>query len=333
MGRRLPRRCLLQAADGFRTRDLELGKLALYQLSYRRSRWEFYGRGTPQVRLSHYAGQSMRVAIVHDYLNQRGGAERAVLEMARVFPGAPVYTTLYRPDSTFPEFRNLDIRTSPLDRLPIDAGFRSLFPLYPAAIRSLTPSDVEVVISSSSGWAHAVRVANHVTHVVYCHTPAHWLYTPQAYFANPVQRAFSAPLRAALRRWDRRAARRPDVYLANSDYVARRIRAVYGIEAEVVYPPVGTDSLEPMPRGDRLLVISRLRDYKRVDLVVDAAAEACIGLDVVGTGPSLEALRSRAGPTVAFHGQVEEPVLRELLAGCRAVCFPSSEDFGIVPVE
>ena len=275
----------------------------------------------------------MSVAIAHDYLNQRGGAERVVLELARIFPGAPVYTSLYRPESTFPEFRELDVRTSPLDRLPVDTRFRALLPLYPAAFRALSPVHEDVVVSSSSGWAHGIRTAPGSVHVVYCHTPARWLYESDAYLPGGAKRALTAPLRAALGPWDRNAAHRATLYLANSEHVARRIRTAYGIEARILHPPVRTDGLRPAPRGERLLVISRLLPYKRVDLVVDAATEAGLGLDIVGSGPSLADLRSRAGPSVTFHGRVEEDALRELLLGCRALCFPGSEDFGIVPVE
>ena len=275
----------------------------------------------------------MSVAIVHDYLNQRGGAERVVLEMARIFPGAPVYTSLYRPSSTFPEFAGLDVRTSPLDRLPVDARFRTLLPLYPAAFRALSPLHEEVVISSSSGWAHAIRTDPSSAHLVYCHTPARWLYESEAYLPSPLARSLSSPLLAALRRWDRRAAARADLYLANSEHVSRRIRAAYGIESSLLHPPVRTDGIDPSPRGERLLVISRLLPYKRVNLVVEAATQAGLGLDVVGTGPGLAELRAGAGPSVAFHGHVDEGTLRALLAGCRALCFPGSEDFGIAPVE
>jgi glycosyltransferase involved in cell wall biosynthesis len=273
------------------------------------------------------------VAIAHDYLNQRGGAERVVIEMARIFPGAPIYTSLYRPESTFPDFRQLDVRTSPLDRLPVDARFRALLPFYPAAFRALSPLHEDVVVSSSSGWAHGIRTDPSSAHVVYCHTPARWLYETEAYLPGGPKRVLTAPLRAALGRWDRNAAHRADLYLANSEHVSRRIRAAYGIEARILHPPVRTDGLHAAPRGERLLVISRLLPYKRVDLVVDAATEAGLGLDVIGTGPSLSELQSRAGPSVRFHGRVEEDALRELLLGCRALCFPGSEDFGIVPVE
>jgi len=116
------------------------------------------------------------VALVHDYLNQRGGAERSVLELAAMFPGAPLYTSLYRRESTFPEFAGLDVRTTFLDSIPVDGRFRALFPLYPAAFRSLGPIDADLVISSSSGWAHFVRTTPRTFHAVYCYNPARWLY-------------------------------------------------------------------------------------------------------------------------------------------------------------
>src|SRR5690348_12142367 len=116
------------------------------------------------------------VAIVHDYLNQCGGAERVALELARTWPGAPVYTSLYRRGSTFPEFAELDVRTSPLQHLPVDDGFRTLAPVYPLAFRSLGALAEDVVISSTSGWAHGVRTRPDSVHIVYCHTPARWLY-------------------------------------------------------------------------------------------------------------------------------------------------------------
>jgi glycosyltransferase involved in cell wall biosynthesis len=273
------------------------------------------------------------VAIVHDYLNQRGGAERVVLELARIWPQAPIYTSLYRPGSTFPEFREREIHRSPLDRLPVDGHFRALAPLYPAAFRSLGTLDQDIVISSSSGWAHGVRTAAGSLHVVYCHAPARWLYSGQDYLPRRTVRLAAAPLMAALRQWDRGAARRADVYLANSANVRGRIGAAYGIDAEVVYPPVEIERFSPSPRGDRLLVVSRLLPYKRVDLVVEAASRIGIPLDVVGTGPSLAQLRAIAGPSVVFHGRAGDREVVEMMESCRALVLPGTEDFGIVTVE
>src|SRR3712207_2463910 len=160
----------------------------------------------------------MSIAIVHDYLNQRGGADRVVLELARMFPGASIYTSLYRPDSTFPEFRDHTVRTSFLDRVPVDRSFRSLFPLYPAAFRSLGTLDHELVLTSSSGWAHGIRTSPGSTHVVYCHTPARWLYAADRYLgASSTQQRLARPLIGALRRWDRAAAASATLYIANSE--------------------------------------------------------------------------------------------------------------------
>jgi glycosyltransferase involved in cell wall biosynthesis len=273
------------------------------------------------------------VAIVHDYLNQRGGAERVVLQLARIWPQAAIYTSLYRPDSTFPEFRELDVRTSAIDRLPVDGSFRALAPLLPAAFRSLGVLDHDLVISSSSGWAHGVRTAPASTHVVYCYAPARWLYKPADYFAGGRTPAYLRALTAALRRWDARAARRADAYIAIAENVRRRIRAAYAIESEVVHPPVEVERFTPRPRGERLLCIARLLPYKRVDLVVAAATRAGIGLDVVGDGPLLATLRDAAGPTVAFHGRTGDEEILELLESCRTLVLPGQEDFGIAPLE
>ena len=252
--------------------------------------------------------------------------------MAAIWPHAPIFTSLYRPESTFPEFRDHDVRTSPLDRLPVDAGFRNLFPLYPAAFRALGTLTQDVVISSSSGWAHSVRTAPASFHAVYCYTPARWLYADDHLGASRRKQALT-PAIGLVRRWDRAAARRADLYIAISNAVRDRIKLRYGLDAPVVYPPVSVERFTPSERGERLLVVSRLLPYKRVDVIVDAATKAGIGLDVVGTGPALEDLQLRAGSTVTFHGRLPDADITRLMEGCRALCLPGKEDFGITPVE
>jgi glycosyltransferase involved in cell wall biosynthesis len=276
------------------------------------------------------------VAIVHDYLNQRGGAERVVLEMSDIWPQAPIYTSLYRADSTFPGFHGRDVRTTLLDRLPIDRGFRNLFPLYPAAFRALGEIAADVVISSSSGWSHMARSVPDALHVVYCYTPARWLYRHDhlaTAHERSFQRALARPSLRSLRGIDCRAAHRADLYIAISQAVQRRIKHVYGIDAALVHPPVDIDRFHPTPRGERLLVVSRLLPYKRVGLIVEAATQMGIGLDVVGDGPLLPALRAAAGPSVEFHGAVGDRAVAELMQGCRAACVAAEEDFGLVAVE
>jgi glycosyltransferase involved in cell wall biosynthesis len=273
------------------------------------------------------------VGIVHESLVQRGGAERTALEIARMWPDAPIYTPLYRPRSTYPEFQEHRVKASALNPLPVDDRFRALFPLYPLAMRSLGVLDHELVLSSSAGWAHGVRTSARATHVVYCHAPARWLYETERYVDSSARRALLRPAVTGLRRWDKRAAGRADAYIANAENVRRRIRAAYGIDAPVVHPPVETERFRPSPRGSRLLVVSRLLPYKRVDLAVDGAAAAGIGLDVVGGGPLMSRLRRQAGPSATFHGPVSDERLRELIQDCWALCMPGAEDFGIAPLE
>ena len=279
------------------------------------------------------AASAASVAVVHDYLNQRGGAERVALEIARMWPEAPIYTSLYRPGSTFPEFAEREVLTTFLGRLRTDRGFRNLFPLYPAAFRSLGTLHQDLVVSSSSGWAHGVRTATETTHVVYCHTPARWLYGEQYLGRRSARQRVASPLLGAMRRWDRGAARRADRYVANSENVRARIRANYGIEADVVYPPVDVDRFTPRPRGERLLVVSRLLPYKRVDLAIEAANRARLPLDVIGSGPSYKQLAALAGPTVRFDRRLPDAAITELMENCRALLLPGDEDFGITPVE
>jgi glycosyltransferase involved in cell wall biosynthesis len=273
---------------------------------------------------------------VHDYLNQRGGAEKVVLAMSDMWPQAPIYTSLYRPESTFDEFRGRDIRTSFVDRIPVDRGFRNLFPLYPPAFRSFGEIDADVVIASSSGWAHMARAVAGAMSVVYCYTPARWLYRHDYMNTGgrPARRqSLLTPLVGGLRWFDIRAAHRAHAYISISETVRERVRRVYGLDAPVVYPPVDTERVQVLPRGERLLVISRLLPYKRVDLIVAAARRLGLGLDIVGGGPLLDDLRRSAGPATKFHGATAESSIVQLLETCSAVCVAGEEDFGIVAVE
>lgn len=296
--------------------------------------------GTDAALLGHRPGESapaarrvdVDIAIVHDYLNQRGGAERVVSQISDLWPQAPIYTSLYRPESTFSSFMGREVRTSPLDRLPVDRGFRNLFPLYPGAFRALGPIDADVVITSTSGWAHMVRTRPDALHIVYCHNPARWLYS-DAHLSRSLGGTVARATFGAMRRLDKHAAGRADIYLANSHNVRRRIQEIYARDALVLAPPVDIDRFRPTPRGERLLVVSRLLPYKRIDLVIAAANAAGVGLDIVGTGPMLGHLLAMSGPNVKFHGATCDHDLVDLMQNCRAVCVPGEEDFGMVSVE
>lgn len=244
------------------------------------------------------------VAIVHDYLNQRGGAERVVAELSEIWPSAPIYTFLYRKHSTFRQFEGRDVRTTFINRLPVDGGFRNLFPLYAPAFSLLGEIQADVVLASSSGWAHFARPDPGALHAVYCYTPARWLYGGEHLRGRDhrfLRVAMARPAMGLLRRIDRKAALQADLYIAISQAVQRRIRATYGIDAALVPPPVDLDPFHPTPRGERPLTVSRLLPYKHVELLVRAATRAGIGLDVVGDGPLLPRLREIAGPNVKLH--------------------------------
>lgn len=282
-----------------------------------------------------------RVALAHDYVTQRGGAERVVLSLARAFPGAPLYTSLYDPAGTFPEFANLDIRTLGINRLaPLRRHHRWALPvLAPAFSRKRVSDDLEVVICSSSGWAHAIHTD--ARKIVYCHTPARWLYQGERYLGTigPVARVGRALMRRRLERWDQRAAKGADRYLANSTWIAQEIRRIYGIEADVVYPPVTVEvdgekqpvtGIEP----GYTLCVSRLLPYKNVEAVIEAHAQMPgERLVIVGKGPQEAHLRKVAGSNVHFTGSVDDAELRWLYDNASCLIAASYEDFGLTPLE
>jgi glycosyltransferase involved in cell wall biosynthesis len=281
-----------------------------------------------------------RVAIVHDYLTQRGGAERVALSMARAFPGAPVYTSLYDEQSTFPEFRAVDVRPTWLNRVvPLRRRHRLALPLLAPAFSAATV-DADVVLCSTSGWAHGVGTA--APKVVYCHTPARWLYDGRRYLGGRIGiGALSlALLRPSLLLWDRRSARSARRYLANSNVVKERIRRVYGIEADVLPPPPAVDPEAPQREPEPaiapgfFLCVARLLPYKNIDVVIDAfnglGAERLV---VVGTGPEAARLAGLATNHVTFLGAVDDDELRWLYANCRGVVAASYEDYGLTPLE
>ena len=284
-----------------------------------------------------------RVAIAHDYLTQRGGAERVVLALHRAFPEATIHTTLYDPEGTYPEFRDARIVTSPIDRIaPLRRDHRAALPLLPYAVSRLRV-DADVVVASSSGWAHGVPTTGHK--IVYCHAPARWLYQADAYLGDDAGRSVKARaldvLGGWLRRWDRRAAASADVYLANSTVVRERIAAAYGIDAAVVPPPYGVDaSGELSPVGALadwtdgfLLVVSRLLPYKNVDVAVDAVRGLPERLVIVGHGPLAEQLGAAAPENVRLLSGLSDSELRWTYAHASALVGPSLEDFGLTPLE
>jgi glycosyltransferase involved in cell wall biosynthesis len=284
--------------------------------------------------------RDLRVAIAHDYLTQRGGAERVVLALCRAFPDAPVYTSLYDPETTFPEFRYRNVRPLWLDRVGLfRERHRLALPMLPLAFGT-TRIEADIVVCSSSGWAHGIRTEGRK--IVYCHSPAKWLYRRDDYLGERPSSAAKLGLRLLdpyLRAFDRRAARSADTYVANSTYIREQIRAAYGIDAEVVHPPAGLDSDGPVDavpgiEPGFLLTVARLLPYKHVRETVDAFRLLPEQrLVVVGEGPQSGALKSSAPGNVRLLGDVSDARLRWLYAHCVGLIAASREDFGLTPVE
>jgi len=281
----------------------------------------------------------MRVALAHDYLIQAGGAERVLGALHRLFPEAPIFTTIADPAVIKEYVSGAEVHTSWMQRLPgLRKHFRKYVLLYPNAIESLDLSGFDLVISNSSAFAKSIITPPGTVHVCYCHTPMRFAWNFEAYSAReswgPMTRWVLPFLTERLRRWDLRTASRPHLYMGNSSAVAQRIERCYGIPAKVLFPPVEFDRFEPGGEpGDYYLVVSRLQSYKRIDLAVEAFTRLSRPLVVIGDGPDRPALERMAGPTVRFLGRQPDSEVNRYYAGCRGVIFPGEEDFGIVPLE
>jgi glycosyltransferase involved in cell wall biosynthesis len=283
----------------------------------------------------------VRVAIVHDVLVQPAGGERVVLAMAKAFPGAPIYTSIYDHEGAFDEFRSLDVKSSPIGRIPaFRRHYRWAFPLMAWSFSRMR-IDADVILCSSAGWAHGVPVRPGAAKVVYCHTPARWLYQTDRYIGDG-KLAWRVGLRAMRRRliaWDKSAAATATKYIANSRAVRDRIRECYGIEAVTIPPPANLDPEGPADRvagiePGYILCVSRLLPYKNVGALIEAFRGSDAGrLVVVGGGPEEQRLRESAPANVTLVGSVSDNALRWLYRHCAGIAAASYEDFGLSVVE
>jgi glycosyltransferase involved in cell wall biosynthesis len=282
---------------------------------------------------------SPKVVIAHDYLTQRGGAERVVLSMHRAFPEAPIYTSMFRPETTFPEFRQADVRVLVTGRIPgLCRNHRLALPLLAPAF-SAARMNADVILCSSSGWAHGAR--SNGRKVVYCYAPARWLYQTDRYLGpgRPALRALMRAMRPFLLSWDRQAARSADRYLTHSTSVSQHIRAVYGIDAQVVPAP---NTVQPGGAWQPIhgiypgyfLCVSRLLPYKNLDAIIAAFEQLPeLRLVVAGTGPDRKRLSRRLGTNVRMLGAVSDEQLGWLYSTSRGVIAAAYEDYGLVPLE
>ena len=285
----------------------------------------------------------MRVALVHDWLTGMRGGEKVLEAICELYPGAPLYTLIRVPGTVSRRIEDRRIVTSPLQWLP-GAGrrYRSYLPLYPVAVECLDLDAYDLVISSSHSAAKSVIRRGTAVHVCYCHSPMRYAWDQfEAYFGvaqvGKLKNRLLRPVLAGLGRWDAATSARVDRFVANSAYVAARIRRYYNRGSTVVYPPVDTaffrPAAEPRARTSRFLVVSALVPYKRVDVAIDACRRAGVPLTIVGKGPEQARLEALAGPDATFLGWRSDEEIRELYRTCAAVLLPGVEDFGMVPVE
>jgi glycosyltransferase involved in cell wall biosynthesis len=283
-----------------------------------------------------------RLALVHDWLTGMRGGEKVLEAIASLYPDAPIFTLLHVPGSVSAQLESHEIRTSFVQQLPRAARhYRQYLPLFPRAIERFDFTGFDFVISTSHCVAKSAIVPRGVPHLCYCHSPMRYAWDQfDAYFGpaqvGKVRSAAMRTIMARLARWDAATADRVDAFVANSQYVAGRIRRYYNRGATVVYPSVDTDYYQPDParRPDPFfLVVSALVPYKRLEVAIDAVRAVNGRLKIVGRGPEEARLRALAGPDVELMGWLPDPEIRSLYQQCQAVLMPGVEDFGMVPVE
>ena len=278
----------------------------------------------------------MRVGLAHDYLLVMRGAERTFAAMADCFPGAPILTTLHDPDAIGDRLAGHEIRTSPLQRTGVrQRGFRRLLPLLPWAVGRLDASQLDLLVSSSSAFAHGIRVRDDAVHVCYCHSPFRYAWhereTALAEAPGPLRPVLDRTLER-IRRWDVQAQARVTRLIANGRITQRRIAELYGREAAIVHPPVEVERFTPGTAEDWFLLVGEVIAHKRMGVALEAAGRAGVPIKVVGDGPELERWRVEH-PHAEFLGRVGDGELARLYARARALVVPNIEEFGITAVE
>jgi glycosyltransferase involved in cell wall biosynthesis len=283
----------------------------------------------------------LRVAIVHDWLNQIGGAESVLEALVEIFPGAPVYTSMYWREAMPPAYQGWDIRTTWMDRLPgIYCHHQPYLLLYPLAFGGLELRGYDLIISNKSAFCLGVKVPPGTRHICYCLTPTRFLWDFETYVdreqVGRLARWLVRPFLSWLRRWERAASERVTDFVAISREIRARIQRAYERDSVVLHPPVDTSRFAPISThqdGSYFLIVSRLIPYKRIDLAVQAFTNLGYPLWVAGDGRDRASLEAMAGPNIRFLGYVPDKDLGQLLANCRAFVFPGLEDFGIAPVQ
>ncbi len=282
----------------------------------------------------------MKIALVHDYLFEQGGAENVVEVFAGMFPDAPIYTSIYAPETMSAAFRRRDVRTSYLQRLTTNKRTaKALLPLYPHAFRRLKLRGYDVVLTSSSSFAKGIDVGD-ARHICYCYTPPRFLWQTDRYIEQqraPMARTGMHIVAGMLRARDRRDADNVDQFIAISRIAQTRIARMYQRDSTIIYPPIAVSDFHMADMAaavePRFLVVSRLLSYKRIDIVIDACNRLGLPLTVVGDGPDHARLQALAGPTVTMRGRLPRAEVRAYLTNSLALIMPGEEDFGLTPLE
>lgn len=281
----------------------------------------------------------MKIAIVHDWLTNMGGAEQVIINFKEMYPEAPIYTTFYNPDNLDSKLRNIDVRTCFLQKKKIVTNHKKYFPLMPLAFENFHLNEYDVVLSSSSSCAKGVLTKPGSVHVCYCHTPMRYAWEKRDEYVEgmgKLKRGLIKILLHYMRIWDVASANRVDYFIANSTEVQKRIKKHYKRESIVINPPVRCSLFNISDNdGDYYVIVSRLVKYKRFDLAVQACKELNKKLIVIGEGPEKENLQKIAEgcENIKFLGRLEDAEVKKYMAECKALLFPGEEDFGITPVE
>lgn len=282
----------------------------------------------------------MKIAIVHDYLNQYGGAEKTIEVLSELFPDAPIFTSIFDKDKLPPIFRQMNIKTSFMQKFPfLDKHFKKYLLFYPKAIESFDLNGYDLVLSSSSAFAKGAIKDKNACHVCYCYTPMRFVWDYDNYvekedFGKLTRKILPLAIKK-LKKWDIANIDRVDYYIAISNYIKDRIKRCYNREAEVIYPPVNVKNFGIANKTeDYFLIVSRLNAYKNIDLVIDAFNDLGLNLKIVGSGPYRKTLECMVkNKNIEFLGRLDDKDLKEIYSKCRAYIFPGREDFGITPVE
>ncbi|WP_129595742.1 glycosyltransferase family 4 protein [Anaerophilus nitritogenes] len=280
----------------------------------------------------------MKIAIVHDWLTNMGGAERIIRILHQLFPDAPIYTIVYNKNNMPKDFEKMDIRPSFIQNMPFGVKkYQSYLPLMPIAVENFDLSEYDVILSSSTACAKGVITRSDTVHICYCNTPMRYawdMYHDYVRDKGTFVRGIISLLMNYIRLWDRVSADRVDYFIANSNNVANRIQKHYKRESSVIYPPVDTDFYTPIDENeDYYLIVSRLVPYKKIDLAIEVFNDMELPLVIIGDGSELDKYKSIAKENIRFLGRLKDKEVRDYYRRCRAFIFPGEEDFGITPVE